>query len=52
MEMEFSHMDRRKVAAAPLLGQDTDSILSKILGLSRAELERLHANGIIGGPTP
>ena len=50
--LEFPHMDRRKVAAAPLLGQDTDSILSKILGLSPTELERLHADGIIGGPTP
>ena len=50
--LEFSHMDRKKVAAAPMLGQDTDSILSKILGLSPTELEGLRKNGIIGGPVP
>jgi CoA:oxalate CoA-transferase len=33
--------------AAPLLGQDTDRVLGELLGLSAAELEALHARGVI-----
>jgi formyl-CoA transferase len=32
---------------APLLGQDTDRVLSELLGLSGAELVALHAKGVI-----
>ena len=32
---------------APLLGQDTDRVLSELLGLSEAELLALHAAGVI-----
>ena len=32
---------------APLLGEDTDRVLSELLGLAAAELERLHAAGVI-----
>jgi crotonobetainyl-CoA:carnitine CoA-transferase CaiB-like acyl-CoA transferase len=32
---------------APLLGQDTDRVLSELLGLSGAELAALHAAGVI-----
>jgi crotonobetainyl-CoA:carnitine CoA-transferase CaiB-like acyl-CoA transferase len=32
----------------PLLGQDNQYVLSKILGLSDAEIERLKKNGVIG----
>jgi crotonobetainyl-CoA:carnitine CoA-transferase CaiB-like acyl-CoA transferase len=32
---------------APLLGQDTDSVLGELLGLSAAELAALHAAGVI-----
>jgi len=32
---------------APLLGQDTDRVLSELLGLSEDELARLHAAGVI-----
>ena len=33
--------------AAPLLGQDTDDVLSQILGYTPARIEELRANGII-----
>jgi len=32
---------------APLLGQDTDRVLSELLGLSADELAKLHAEGVI-----
>jgi len=32
---------------APLLGQDTDPVLSELLGLAEAEIARLHAAGVI-----
>jgi len=32
---------------APLLGQDTDRVLSELLGLGSAELAGLHASGVI-----
>jgi formyl-CoA transferase len=32
---------------APLLGQDTDRVLSEVLGLSPGELAKLHASGVI-----
>ena len=32
---------------APLLGQDTDRVLSELLGLGADELARLHAAGVI-----
>lgn len=35
---------------APALGQDTDAILKEI-GLSAAQIEKLKASGIVGGPT-
>jgi formyl-CoA transferase len=34
---------------APALGQDTDAILKEI-GLSAAQIEKLKASGIVGGP--
>jgi formyl-CoA transferase len=34
---------------APTLGQDTDAILKEI-GLSAAQIEKLKASGIVGGP--
>lgn len=35
---------------APLLGADTDSVLSEDLGLSAGEIGRLHDAGIVAGP--
>ena len=47
---DFSNMDRKPVKPAPILGQDTDSVLSELLSLSSSELGRLHDDGVIGGP--
>ncbi len=35
-------------AAAPVLGEHTDSVLSEVLGLTPSELGRLHDEGIVG----
>jgi 2-methylfumaryl-CoA isomerase len=37
-------------APAPRLGEHTDLVLSQVLGLSAAEIARLHAAGTIAGP--
>lgn len=36
---------------APALGSDTDAVLSDSLGLSAAEIGRLHDTGVVAGPT-
>ncbi|MET0727206.1 MAG: CoA transferase [Acidimicrobiales bacterium] len=36
-------------APAPVLGQHTDGVLGDVLGLGAAELDRLRADGVIGG---
>jgi crotonobetainyl-CoA:carnitine CoA-transferase CaiB-like acyl-CoA transferase len=33
--------------AAPVLGADTDSVLTRVLGLGRAELKRLRKSGVL-----
>ena len=50
--MDFAGVDRVPVRPAPVLGQDTDQVLSEILGLSDGELGRLHDQGIIGNALP
>lgn len=35
---------------APLLGQHTDEVLADVLGLSGAEIGRLHDRGVVAGP--
>ena len=40
---------RCPVRAAPQLGAHTDEILSELLGLSSAEIGRLHDRGVVGG---
>ncbi|MDX1484497.1 MAG: CoA transferase [Alphaproteobacteria bacterium] len=35
---------------APLLGADTDAVLSEVLGLSEGEIGRLHDSGVVAGP--
>ncbi|MFV0309475.1 MAG: CoA transferase [Desertimonas sp.] len=39
-------------APAPLLGQHTDEVLGEVLGLSGAEIGRLHDDGVVAGPGP
>jgi crotonobetainyl-CoA:carnitine CoA-transferase CaiB-like acyl-CoA transferase len=44
----FASVDRWLRAPAPLLGEHNEAILGGLLGLSRAELDQLAADGIIG----
>ncbi len=50
LPLDFSAAPRLPPAPAPLLGQHTDSVLAEILGLSAAEIGRLHDARIIAGP--
>jgi len=43
---------RTPPAAAPRLGQHTDEVLSQRLGLSSAEIARLHDQGLVAGAQP
>ena len=38
-------------SAAPLLGTHTDEVLADVLGMSSAEIGRLHDDGLVAGPT-
>ena len=40
--------DRKPPVAAPRLGHDTDEVLAEVLGLSSAEIARLHDAGLAG----
>jgi 2-methylfumaryl-CoA isomerase len=48
--LEFSGAARQAVVAAPVLGQHTDEILAEVLGLTSAEIGRLHDDGTVAGP--
>ena len=50
LPLDFSAAPREPTRPAPLLGQDTDRVLSEVLGLPAAEIGRLHDAGIAGGP--
>lgn len=45
--LDFEAFARAEVKPAPLLGQHTDEILAEELGLSSAEIGRLHDRGIV-----
>jgi 2-methylfumaryl-CoA isomerase len=47
--LEFSAVERVPPGPAPRLGQHTDEILAGVLGLSGAEIGRLHAEGVVSG---
>ena len=47
--VQFAAVPREKPQPAPILGQHTDEILSGILGLSSAEIGKLHDEKIVGG---
>lgn len=49
LPLDFGAAPRQPTRAAPLLGQHTDRVLSEVLGLSAAEIGRLHDAGIAGG---
>ncbi len=46
--VEFDAFDRLPAAPAPVLGQDTASVLSETLGLDGGDIAELQAAGIIG----
>jgi 2-methylfumaryl-CoA isomerase len=47
--LDFSAVKRVPAAPAPQLGQHTDEILAGVLGLSGAEIGRLHDQGVVSG---
>jgi 2-methylfumaryl-CoA isomerase len=47
--LDFGAAPRETVRPAPALGQHTDQILTEILGLSDAEIAKLHDDNIVGG---
>jgi 2-methylfumaryl-CoA isomerase len=50
--LDFSHAGRMPPRPAPRLGQHTHAVLSQIVGLSDAEIQRLHAARIVAGGPP
>jgi 2-methylfumaryl-CoA isomerase len=48
--LAFAEMTREPPAAAPVLGQHTDEILSEVLGLGSGEIAGLHDRKVVGGP--
>ena len=50
LPLEFSAEPRLAPRPAPRLGEHTDTVLAEVLGLSSAEIGRLHDNGIVSGP--
>lgn len=51
LPLDFSAAPRQPARPAPLLGADTDRVLAELLGLSGAEIGRLHDAGIVAGPS-
>jgi 2-methylfumaryl-CoA isomerase len=45
----FGAVERVPVSRAPLLGEHTEEVLSGVLGLSGAEVGRLHDEGVVAG---
>lgn len=45
--IKLSRTDEENFSAAPLLGQDTDRVMSELLGLSDAEIQALRNDGVI-----
>jgi 2-methylfumaryl-CoA isomerase len=50
LPLDFSAASRQATRPAPLLGADTDRVLAEVLGLSAAEISRLHDAEIVAGP--
>jgi len=46
--IKLSRTNEESFSAAPLLGGDTDSVMSELLGLSATEIQALKAHGVIG----
>lgn len=50
--LRFSATHHLPPRRAPMLGEHTEEILAEVLGLSGAEIGRLHDRGIVAGPPP
>jgi 2-methylfumaryl-CoA isomerase len=50
--LDFSRGGRLPPMPAPRLGQHTHAVLSQIVGLSNAEIQRLHATRVVAGAPP
>jgi len=50
--LAFSGSERLPPKRAPQLGEHTDEVLAGVLGLSDAEIGRLHDQGTVAGPAP
>jgi len=48
--LSFAAAPREPVRRAPLLGEHTDEVLGELLGLTDAEIGRLHRDGVVAGP--
>ena len=48
--LSFGAFERGEVRRAPVLGEQTDEVLTEVLGLSGAEIGRLHDAGVVAGP--
>jgi 2-methylfumaryl-CoA isomerase len=48
--LDFSQVERLPVRRAPMLGEHTDEILLQDLGMSEAEVGRLHDEKVVAGP--
>src|SRR5579863_6009762 len=50
LPLAFAAAPRQPTRPAPRLGEHTDEVLTRVLGLAAAEIGRLHDAGIIAGP--
>jgi 2-methylfumaryl-CoA isomerase len=50
--LSFGAVPRSAPVRAPVLGEHTDEVLLDLMGLSEAEVGRLHDQGIVAGPDP
>ena len=48
--LHFGALERMSPQRAPVLGENTDEILSELLGMSDGQIGRLHDDGIVAGP--
>jgi 2-methylfumaryl-CoA isomerase len=48
--IDSSATPRARVQPAPVLGQDTDAVLSELLGITAARIGELHDAGVVAGP--
>jgi 2-methylfumaryl-CoA isomerase len=50
LPVDFAASPREPTRPAPKLGEDTDTVLAEVLGLSTAQIGKLHDQGLVAGP--